>query len=831
MKINCWAYAAIVLLFMSSLKSYAQSIPLTDLLDQIAEQYHIQFNYQSDRLNDMVAEPLLPNSTLKEIIDSLETQTSLVFSKIGASIYTISKPFVICGFVYDYTTSSPLQGATIQATKQVQISDNEGYFELKVTSLKEEIEIRYLGFKTLKLKAEVFGNSECAIVRLLEQKEIMNPIVIKGYLVKGIDKRLDGTTSINFTNFSILPGLIETDVLQTVQALPGILSVDETVSNINIRGGSHDQNLIIWDGIKMYQSSHFFGLISSFNPQITETAMLITNGTDAYYSDGVSGSIQMNTDRIIQKEFNGSWGMNFISTDIFVDIPLKDNSSLLIAGRRSLDDLVRTPTYQTYFDRVTQETEIQDNVGSVINSNQHFSFYDTSFRWLYQPSEKDELRLNFILINNNLTFDESLTSALSQQSRESNLSQNSIAAGLSYSRSWNPQFTTLFDLYNTDYKLRGVNANLIENQRFLQENIVSETGLKLKGSYKLDHNIMETGYQFTETEMVNINDIDVPRYLRRDSEVLREHALFFQNYYHSASGDFSIRSGVRFNLIPVLKEFIIEPRLSVKKKMGEHIQIELLGEFKHQNSTQIVNFQNDFLGVEKRRWHLSDNIGIPILKSQQASIGVQFTEKGWLLDATAYLKKVDGITTQSQGFTTKYEFTKTDGSYLAQGLDFLLRKQINALSSWLSYSYMTNEYHFPNLEDIYFPSNFDTTHSFTTGATYSNKNFDMSAGFNFRTGKPSSEPKDGNTVLNGEINFGRANNIRLPDYFRADVSGLYKIKLTHTMRSEIGASVWNIFNTHNTINNFYRINSTNDVNKFSRASLGLTTNFLFRVYF
>ena len=81
------------------------------------------------------------------------------------------------------------------------------------------------------------------IVQKLEE------VIISNYLTKGISKKSDGKVSIDTEEFGILPGLTEPDILQTIQALPGILSVDETVSNINVRGGTHDQNLILWDGI------------------------------------------------------------------------------------------------------------------------------------------------------------------------------------------------------------------------------------------------------------------------------------------------------------------------------------------------------------------------------------------------------------------------------------------------------------------------------------------------------------------------------------------------------------------------------------------------------
>ncbi|WP_310991194.1 TonB-dependent receptor domain-containing protein [Aequorivita marina] len=186
---------------------------------------------------------------------------------------------------------------------------------------------------------------------------------------------------------------------------------------------------------------------------------------------------------------------------------------------------------------------------------------------------------------------------------------------------------------------------------------------------------------------------------------------------------------------------------------------------KHQNTSQIVNFQNDFLDVEKRRWQLTDNDSIPVLKSKQASLGVQYFKKGWLVDATGYYKEIDGITSQSQSFTTKYEFTKTTGSYNVKGLDFLLRKQVKSLSSWLSYSYKVYTYTFNNLEYLQFLSNFDNTHSFTLGSTYSNNVLNISAGLNYRTGKPTSIPLQRNEIIDEEVNFDVSNQYKSPRFF------------------------------------------------------------------
>jgi hypothetical protein len=467
----------------------------------------------------------------------------------------------------------------------------------------------------------------------------------------------------------------------------------------------------------------------------------------------------------------------------------------------------------------------------VSNSNQGFNFYDTSLRWLYKPTHKDIIRLNFILINNDLSFDETAAPNGTLETRKSSVSQNSIAAGLNYKREWSDNLSTTFNIYNTDYKLQAINANVLAGQRFLQENIVSETAIKLQGIYHQDLWKFELGYNFVETEVVNLNDIDSPRFVRRDSEVLREHAVFGQTYYENEDKDFSVRPGVRVSYIDKFNELIIEPRLSIRKTLGNHFEIEALGELKHQNVSQIVSFQNDFLGIEKRRWQQTDNDSIPILRSKQASLGILHENNGWLIEAKGYFKTVEGITTQSQSFTTKYENEKEKGSYDAFGFELLLRKKYELINSWLSYSYINNTYTFETLEDVEFPSNFDSTHSFTVGSTFSNEQWNISAGLNYRTGKPTSIPLFGNEVVDGEVNFDTANNRRLQDYIRIDASALYKFKISNSFRSEIGASLWNLSNRENPINDYYRVNNENRPVKFTRFSLGVTTNAVLRIYF
>jgi hypothetical protein len=659
----------------------------------------------------------------------------------------------------------------------------------------------------------------------------LSQVVLSQYIVKGINKLNNGSYEIDFNQFDILPGLIDTDVLQAVQAFPGIQSINETVSDINIRGGTHDQNLILWDGIKMYQSGHFFGLISMFNPQITQHVSVLKNGTGTMYTDGVSGTIAMETSSIINDAFKGSLGVNFIDANGFADIPLSEKSSLQFAARKSISDFTETPTYTNFFDRISQGTEVEMNTNDIINSDQEFDFYDTSLRWLYNISDKDQLQVNFLTANNELRFNENSMIDDQERSRQSSLSQNSMAGALHYKRVWNDTWQTIFELYETDYELKAINANLLDQQRFQQENAVSETSIKFLVNYKINERLqLLNGYHFVETQIRNLDDVDNPRFRSLISEVLRTHGLFSQLNYSSLDKKVSLNFGLRHNYLTKFKKHILEPRLSFTYQFLNNFSFEVLGEFKHQSTSQIINFQNDFLGIEKRRWQLSNDDDIPVIRSKQISGGFSYSKKGWLVSADAYYKYVNGITTQSQGFQNQYEFIKTSGNYNAFGVDFILRKQIKEFTTWLSYSYLNSDYAFNALPEQTMPNNFDITHAITLGANYTLENLKLSAGLNWHSGRPMTEPIFGNEITDGNINFEATNSSNLQDYMRVDISAVYNIQLWKNTKADLGVSVWNLLNKNNQINNFYRIND-NAISETLQSSLGFTPNAVIRVHF
>ncbi|WP_297763142.1 TonB-dependent receptor plug domain-containing protein [uncultured Muriicola sp.] len=827
----------LLLVAISSFSAFTQETkeprPLINILEEVSDNYGYRFNYAISTIQNIVLTPPDKQLSIEEVLHYLSEKTGLAYSILPNKFITIKKAHIfLCGYLKDKDTQKSLPFATIRSNRSSTISDENGYFEISVQGISDLLTIRYLGYKNLQRQARFFTSGNCADIYLVAQQQQLPEIVLYDYLIRGIDQLNNGSYQIDFSRFSILPGLTETDVLQSVQALPGIQSINETVSDINIRGGTNDQNLLLWDDIKMYQSGHFFGLISMFNPMITKNVSLRKNGTPASYTDGVSGTIAMETDEALTEQPTGSLGVNFIDFSGFLDTPIGKRSSLQLAARKAISDFVETPTYSEYFSRISQDTEVETNAANIINSDQTFDFYDASLRWLWHPSDKDQVRVNFIHASNTLQFNENSTVNSADVRRESSLTQNTMGAGLKYRRNWNQTFNTTIHLYNTDYELRAINANIQNDQRFLQENKVSETGARFTAGYTINDWLHWTnGYQFIETKVTNLDDVDNPIFIRLNGDVLRIHSGFTELGYSSKNRSTNANLGLRTNYLDKFGRWLWEPRLSLNHRFLKWMTLQILGEYKHQNTSQIINFQNDFLGVEKRRWQLSNDADVPVIEGKQASVGLSFNKKGWLLNAVGYMKEVEGITAQSQGFQNQYEFQKAVGSYKASGIDLLIRKQFKGTSTWLSYSYLNADYTFDTFSEVSFPSNYDITHAVTLGASYELGQVKIAAGWNWHSGRPATATDATNPVVNNQVNFGPSNSDRLPDYMRVDLSAIYQFSISHQSKAQLGFSIWNLLDRENYINNYYRPETTGGVREFLQPSLGITPNVVLRAFF
>ncbi len=666
--------------------------------------------------------------------------------------------------------------------------------------------------------------------------QILEEVVVTNYLTKGISKTNNGTIEVDAKTFDILPGLIEPDVLQIVQNLPGVISVDERISNINVRGGSNDQNLILYEGIRMYQSGHFFGLISAFNPYLTEDINLSKNGTSAKFGNGVSSTISIKNNDDIDQKFNAGLGGNLLSVDGFAKIPTSNKTELQLSARRSFTDVLASTTYDSYFDRIFTDSELNpsNNINTLLSLDERFLFYDFNAKFLYDIDKTSKLRINVLNIYNNLDYNQVFTTTENNfQETRSSINQVSYGASLSYSKLWQNGINTSIQAYYSNYDLDAENNDITNSQRLTQENKVEDFGMRLDVSKSINSSIkINTGYQFNEVGVTNFEDVTNPSFTRLIKEIIRTHALFGEVEWYSQSRNSYVRLGARTSYFEKLSKFLIEPRITFNQKFLNYFRLEILGELKSQSIAQIIDLQQDFFGIEKRRWQLANNNNVPLITSQQASLGISFNQNNLLISAEAYYKNVDDITSRSQGFQNQFQFTDDIGAYTVKGIDFLINKRFNDFSTWLSYTYSKNDYTYQNLNNGNpFPNTLDLRHVANASLTYNLDDFKVGFGINWHSGRPYTSPSEIQDTSNSVIEYESPNSSRLGDYFRTDISAIYNFELSKDVKAEIGASIWNLFNQTNIINRYYTFDSDAAVVEINNRSLKFTPNLSFRLSF
>ncbi|WP_339626707.1 TonB-dependent receptor [uncultured Winogradskyella sp.] len=670
----------------------------------------------------------------------------------------------------------------------------------------------------------------------LDKIQRLDEIVISNYLTKGLSKTVNGTVAINTTTFTILPGLIEPDVLQIIQKIPGVTSVDERISNINVRGGTNDQNLILFEGIKMYQSGHFFGLISAFNPYLTEEVTVSKNGTSSKYGDGVSSMISIKNSDIIDKKAKSGVGFNLLSVDGFTKIPLSKKTELQLSARRSFTDVLVSQTYDSYFDRIFRDSELNtaNNLNTLLSLDERFLFYDFNAKFLYDINASSKLRVNVLNVYNSLDYNQIFTTSENNfQENQSTLDQVSYGASINYSKLWNNKLVTSVEAYYSNYNLNANSFNVTNNTRLKQTNDVADYGLRIDIKKTIDKATkINSGYQFNEVSVSNLEDVTNPIFTSFKKEIIRTHAFFSEVEWKSESRNTYLRFGARINYFEKLSEILMEPRLTFNQKIFDRFRLEILGELKSQSITQIIDLQQDFFGIEKRRWQLANTDNVPLIKSQQASIGLSYNFNGLLISAEGYYKNVSEITARSQGFQNQFQFTNDIGSYNIRGIDFLVNKSFKQFNTWLSYTYSKNQYQFKNLNDgEAFANTLDLTQVVNASFMYTKKQFKIGIGMNWHSGRPFTKPSTNQNTNNAVIEYETPNSSRLSDYFRTDISATYNFKLSKGIAVEAAASVWNIFNQTNIINRFYTLDAEDSIIEINNRSLNFTPNFSLRLSF
>lgn len=805
-----------------------------------------------------------------EILSELTAQTGLQFEKISENQVIVTEPsnmVNVCGYLFDGGLSTPLPYATVlvAGTTIGVTSDENGFFQIQGLEPDQSILVQYVGFADKTLAINDFDSDECKNIVLKPEAQPLQEVVVLAYLTKGIDKNTDGSFTLNNAEQGILPGLVEPDVFQSIQLIPGITSLDESASGIQIRGGSPDQNLIYFDGIKMYNTGHFFGMISTFNPYITESAKIFKGGASPQYGDRISGVIDITTDQHIPAKTNGGIGINGTHADVFLKAALSEKVALLVSGRRSYTDLLETPTYDALSEKVFQNTRVVTNTtGQIVEDDDDFSevlggdkffFYDGNAKLLVQPSKNDKIMISGLFTNNDLDFfardEEDVT-------RDRLIVENQGASfewsGIKFGK-FEHSIKGYYSSFDSNYD-NVITEDQTEEERNFRRNTVEDYGLDINFAYEfLPRHTAKVGYQYSNLDVFfelfrdeagdadiepdDDDEIPLPEETRDFNVELgnrNQTNAFYGEYIYRPKNKGLVSLGVRGSHYSLVDKLYFEPRLNVEYPVSSIVRLKGTAERRYQPVSQLVEFEDTQLRLENNIWTLSDGDEIPILESTQFSGGFLLNSGGWTFEVDGYVKNIQGLTSFTNGFTNAAE-ELSPGESDIYGIDVLLRKQIENYRVWLGYTFNDIEYTFEELQANPFPGNNDITHNFRASNTFEVKNWELSLGWTYRTGIPFT-PVDGFSTVTGDIDFGAVNSERLPNYHRLDASLLYKFggKENSAFRGTFGISALNLYNRQIPISVFYRVDENpltgaQELDRIEQLSLGFTPNATLRFFF
>lgn len=848
----------------TSIHELAQSFSVT---------HNLQFSYDVERMQKsyiLTPELTLSFSSFKELLKSIQVDLEEEDSDNYLLIQT-SNEISYCAILRDKNTSFEIPDVLVmQGDSYLGTTDISGQINLEIMP-GALITLSYTGYTTQNVI--VTQKENCELFLLENNVQELDEIVLTNYLTRGIVKNKNSSLTVSPKALAILPGLVEPDIFQSLQLIPGISSPEEDPGALHIRGGTPDQNLILWDGIKMYQNSHFFNQISSFNPYITKKVNVYRGGTSVRYGDRISGVIDMQSDDDLFNGFKAGLGVNLLGGDAYLKIPISKKLGLLVAGRRSLTDLYESFTFNSLSSKVFQNSRVNAS-SSRAESGLNYFFSDYNIKLSYKPKEDHSYSWSFISVENQLKNISKRSENGIEEEAEDRLKRINPGGSFTWRREKQGFTTKQFQLYLSNYlsdytfnnKITNTNTSENTSEEVQRENIVTELGYDLFYDipFGKKHHVL-LGHQTVITAVDNfvsniqrdsngVEEIPISNPLFGESNFGTKVGLIAYGEYRFHSEHVLFSAGVRTDYNNLSEQAITEPRIYSTVKVNNNLRLTGSLERKNQSFSQIStpeisgegsSFFNS-LSTVNRFWSDQSFAGdffAPwvIQKSDQFTLGALYDKNGWSFELESYYKRINNTIPISDTFLTSIYFIEnrdllTTGKAKRFGIDLLVKKQILDYRVWMSYSFGKNNVKYEDLQSEYFPEVFDQRHRFNISQTYKYKRFEFALGWTYGSGLPSNKLSSG--TIN-EINNIKANNLfyskRLPDYHRLDLSSLYHFESVGRWNSKIGFSIRNLYNRKQLLQQTYSIvqddNNNRTIKEVSNRTLGFTADLVFRISF
>jgi hypothetical protein len=586
---------------------------------------------------------------------------------------------------------------------------------------------------------------------------------------------------------------LEPDIIKAVQFLPGMMPAGEGSSSLHVRGGGNDQNLILIDGVPMYNVTHAFGFMSIFNMDAINEAHVYKGGFPARYGGRLASVIDITTRDGHHSRTTGGIDINPATGRFHITGPLSRSgkTTYFLSGRRSYIDLLLNSiadeesgiNHVMYGLNGKLTHHIDENTRlsiSLYQGRDRFDIKGVSRDTIPEPDSMGVVRMYVS------------DAFVSQQVRWGNR-----MGDIRLSKRVSKHLFTTHSLHYTHYGLHEASLFQINQNRsidttrlFLDRKL--QTGLfdvALKGDYEYKRGPMhfirfgwQYSYHFFNPGMLDLffkvnNSVRLDAAYSFGSLVAHETALYVEDEIDFGN-DWRMNTGLRLIGYRVQNTTYLrpEPRISLSKSMGKGWNIfssyTVMNQFIHFISNSSVNLPTDI-------W-VPATENMPPMKSRQISLGVKkrFSPKTEFT-VDGYYKWMTGITDFREGqemeeYYADWENRLLAGKGSAYGIEAMIQQHHGRWLGWVSGTISRSN---RIIEGVNFGEQYVYDYDRPLYLTMVNQfkvNEEYMMGINvvYASGRPSNLPIGRYFDVNGKqvLEYGPRNSGRLDDVFRVDVS-------------------------------------------------------------
>ncbi len=645
--------------------------------------------------------------------------------------------YTISGYIEDAATGEKLIGANVFAPKQNKgtTSNTFGFFSLTLPKDSVSLAISYIGYKTDYYELDL--NKDIAINFQLADGSQLNEIVVTAEQGEKIEDKVQmSQIDVPIKQIQKLPALLgEVDILKTLQLLPGVQSGGEGTSGLYVRGGSPDQNLILLDGVPVYNVSHLFGFFSVFNADAIKSVTLTKGGFPARYGGRLSSVLEINMKEGNMKEFKGEGAIGTVFSKLTLEGPIiKDKTSFIVSARR------------TYIDALAGPFITAGLASEGIDGDIDVYFYDLNAKINHKFSEKDRLYLSAYLGDD--VFQTTFSEDYQEEggfTTKAGLDWGNITSAMRWNRMWNNKLfsnTTLtYSQYkfNTGFGFEEINTSSGTPERtaaaFEYISGIEDIAAKIDFDYIPNPNhylrfgTALTDHVFTPgVTQTNITVGSLDTVLNTGSQNTR--ALEFGIYIEDDMkiGDkFQANIGLHFSAFGVDETlyYSAQPRLGMLYHLPKGFSLK--GSFA--TMTQYIHLlTNEGAGLPTDLWVPTTSEVLPE-QSWQTGIGIaktfgkqfEFSIEGYYKEMSNLVSYVEGASFISVGGDDDNDWQDrvTQGDGKSYGAEFFLQKKSGDFTGWIGYTLAWTNRQFDDINGgKVYPFKYDRRHDLSIVLAY-----------------------------------------------------------------------------------------------------------------